>query len=922
MESCRKFMGVLLAIIMILSTFGFYSQNVYASTINAGAGSYTDILPAGQVGPQSTVYKTSNLTGAIPTSSWESSILWTQYSEAMYPIPLSVKFTGGGLQVCRPQKSGEGTSSYTGRYVLWEHNPNNPDMTIKNSNYSSYTDAHADKITDWSLDGVLTSGSTSVLKATITEGSPYIYFDFPTGNPQIVFNTAPTVFYGDSNSQYLGITINGLNYGLFAPTGATWSGIGTTTITCNLPSGKTYFSIAGLPDNTISTLNYFKNRAYAFITDTKVSWSYDENNSHVTTTYTISTIAKEGTNLDTIIGLYPHQWRDNSLSYLPYTYNTVRGLMKTISGTGFTTTYKYYGILPTIPLNGSEPSILNSLLNSESIAISSSDTYWNGKDQNRVSSVVQLAKMNNNTTVFNNALSNLESNLEDWFTYSGSSDSKCFYYDPTWGTLIGYLASYGSNDQLNDHHFHYGYFINAAAQIALVDKNWADQSQWGSMVNLLIKDIANWDRTDARFPFLRNFDPYSGHSWASGNAIFTDGNNQESFSEAMNAWQAIILWGTATGQTAIRDLGIYMYTTEAESMYNYVFDLYHDVIDHSGVYNWNYSSMIWGGKYCAEIWWDPGSTANFAAQSRGIELLPITGGSFYLAKDKNYIQNYYNEMLTQGGTTEPSSWQDIWYMYLALSDPSTALSKWNSSIGNETGQSKSFTYAWLNALNTLGVPDMTVTANTPLYQVFNKNGAKTYVVYNPTNNQLTVTFSDGKVITASANSLMIDSGNSSSTSSSSYLPQTTWYLFNQQTSGVTPVGEDLQTANSSVTGWQPITTISSTTQNWYSPTINGTYKAGTWQFILWTNSPGSSSLVKVEIYKVNNYGSGETLIGSQTVDVNTTGTGNHQSIFSISTVSDINFNNQRIRVSITKVSGVDCIMAYNTNDFPTRLVTP
>ncbi|MDI3310884.1 MAG: hypothetical protein QJR05_05585, partial [Thermoanaerobacterium sp.] len=201
-------------------------------------------------------------------------------------------------------------------------------------------------------------------------------------------------------------------------------------------------------------------------------------------------------------------------------------------------------------------------------------------------------------------------------------------------------------------------------------------------------------------------------------------------------------------------------------------------------------------------------------------------------------------------------------------------------------------------------------------------GTMTYVVYNPTDNQLTVTFSDGKVVTASANSLTIDNGSSSSTNSSSYLPQTTWYLFNQQINGVTSAGEDLQTTNSSVTGWQPTTTISSTTQNWYSPAINGTYKAGTWQFILWTNSPGSSSLVKVEIYKVNNDGSGEALIGSQTVDVNTTGTGNHQSIFNISTDSDINFNNQRIKVSITKVSGVDCIMAYNTNDFPTRLITP
>ncbi|HHW58573.1 MAG TPA: hypothetical protein GXX15_13260 [Clostridia bacterium] len=1048
MRTSKKIMGVLLVIVMVLSVFGVSPQNGYASTIAVGVGSYTDVLPAGQVGPQSTIYKTPNLTGGIPTNSWESSILWTQYSEPMYSHPLSVKFSANGLELGTPMKSGEGAGGYTGRFVLWQHRV---DMTIKNSNYSSYTDARADKITDWSFDGVLTSGSANVLKATITKGSPYIYFDFPTGNPQIVFPTVPTVFYGNSSSQYLGITINGVSYGLFAPAGATWSGIGTTTLTCNLPSGKTYFSIAVLPDNTTSTLSYFKDRAYAFITNTQVSWSYVPNTSEVTTTFTITTTAKEGSNLDTIICLYPHQWRNNSLSYLPYTYNTVRGLMKTISGTSFTTKYKYYGILPTMPLNGSDSTTLNYLLNSESITISSSDTYWNGKEQNRVSSIVQLAKMNNSTTVLNNAISTLKNNLQDWFTYSGTSDSKYFYYNYTWGTLIGYPPSYGTNDQINDHHFHYGYFINAAAQIALVDKNWAAQSQWGGMVNLLIKDIANWERTDTRFPFLRYFDPYEGHSWASGHANFVDGNNQESFSEAMNSWQAIILWGTVTGQTAIRDLGIYLYTTEAEAMYNYVFDLYNDVIDHSGVYNWHYASLIWGGKYCAEIWWDAGSTANFAAQSRGIELLPMTGGSFYLAKDKNYVQSYYNEMLTQAGTTEPPCWQDIWYMYLALSNPSLALSKWNSSIANETGQSKAFTYVWLNALNTLGVPDMTVTANTPLYQVFNRNGTKTYVVYNSSDSSIIVNFSDGAAVTVAPNTLAVSNGGNNLTNlalnkpatassiensnylasyafdgnqstrwssafsdpqwiavdlgtvytvsrvklyweaayaksfqiqvstdntnwttvysttsgtggvnditftpvntryvrmygtergtpygyslwefevygttggSTVYLPQTTWFLFNQTTSGVTPGGENLQTTNSYVTGWQPTATITTTPKYWYSSVINGTYKAGTWQFMLWTNSPGSSSQVKVEMYRVNDDGSNSTLIGSQTIDINTTGTGNHQTVFNITSNVDIIFNNQRIQISIVKVDGVDTTMAYNTNDFPIRLITP
>ena len=38
------------------------------------------------------------------------------------------------------------------------------------------------------------------------------------------------------------------------------------------------------------------------------------------------------------------------------------------------------------------------------------------------------------------------------------------------------------------------------------------------MVDLLIRDANNYDRTDTRFPYLRDFDIYAGHDWASGHA--------------------------------------------------------------------------------------------------------------------------------------------------------------------------------------------------------------------------------------------------------------------------------------------------------------------------------------------------------------------------------------------------------------------
>ena len=67
------------------------------------------------------------------------------------------------------------------------------------------------------------------------------------------------------------------------------------------------------------------------------------------------------------------------------------------------------------------------------------------------------------------------------------------------------------------------------------------------MIELLIRDYAG-GRDDPMFPYLRNFDPANGFSWASGNANFVRGNNNESVSEAANAYGAIVLYGLITGR--------------------------------------------------------------------------------------------------------------------------------------------------------------------------------------------------------------------------------------------------------------------------------------------------------------------------------------------------------------------------------------
>ena len=135
------------------------------------------------------------------------------------------------------------------------------------------------------------------------------------------------------------------------------------------------------------------------------------------------------------------------------------------------------------------------------------------------------------------------------------------------------------------------------------------------MVDLLIRDANNYDRADNRFPYLRDFDIYAGHDWASGHGAFAAGNNQESSSEGMNFAGALIQWGQATGNTAVRDAGIYLYTTQSAAIHEYWFDV--DDTNFPAAFAHSTVGMVWGdgGAYATWFTADP-------EKIQGINLLP------------------------------------------------------------------------------------------------------------------------------------------------------------------------------------------------------------------------------------------------------------------------------------------------------------
>ena len=163
---------------------------------------------------------------------------------------------------------------------------------------------------------------------------------------------------------------------------------------------------------------------------------------------------------------------------------------------------------------------------------------------------------------FEKALDHLRSSTEVWI--NGTAETP-FVFDATWGgllscgcifdeatescrnsypncpALVDEWLNFG-NGFYNDHHFHYGYHIYAAAAVAHFDPDWGKDNF--ENVLLLIRDVANPSSDDKYFPMHRMKDWYLGNSWASGIVGFANGRNQESSSEAIAAYEAISLFGT------------------------------------------------------------------------------------------------------------------------------------------------------------------------------------------------------------------------------------------------------------------------------------------------------------------------------------------------------------------------------------------
>jgi len=288
------------------------------------------------------------------------------------------------------------------------------------------------------------------------------------------------------------------------------------------------------------------------------------------------------------------------------------------------------------------------------------DSYFGGKALYRDAMLMEIATAVGATDAVKTVKDRLTTSLQRWTEPKGADAraTECFVYDPTYHGLIGLQASFGS-DEYNDHHFHYGYFLYAAGVLCADDSALA--GKLAPVLDLLAADIAS-PADSGFFPQRRTFDAYASHSWASGTSPFADGNNQESSSEAVNAWAGLALWARARGNAGLEQEAIWMHSLETQTALAYWL-----APDMSAFPKFTHKiiGINWGAKRDYATWFSADPTAILM-----IQVLPASPSAGYLAASPDRVSAAVAEAVGSGDYNK--TYGDYCLMYSALAGKDAA----------------------------------------------------------------------------------------------------------------------------------------------------------------------------------------------------------------------------------------------------------
>lgn len=219
-------------------------------------------------------------------------------------------------------------------------------------------------------------------------------------------------------------------------------------------------------------------------------------------------------------------------------------------------------------------------------------------------------------------------------------------YDTVYGGIISSeglnksnpYADFG-NSLYNDHHFHFPYYLYAAAVLRLLDPDYP--IEFDEMFWTLLRDYANPSILDPYFPAFRSFNFFIGYSYARGATLLEDGKDEESSSEDLNSLYAILLWGMVTKRENVEKLGYLMLQINTRVINTY-FLMKSDNTVHPPAYVDNRVVGIYFDNKCEYRTWFSPEVYTF----HGIQMIPATP-MLTRARSLEFIREEWHDILSK-----------------------------------------------------------------------------------------------------------------------------------------------------------------------------------------------------------------------------------------------------------------------------------
>lgn len=714
--------------------------------VPAGSGSYASFPPPQAGAGVDSFERLSRLDvrpgerRAIPTNDWWTDVLVSAFAGDLWAHPLVADPDERGVRVWFPtEPADDGNGMKRGDPIR-----------IAGAGFAPTRDLAWDW-GDWHVVVRLEDGDKH-LDMTLLRGSPVVWFEVSGFSPRLELpagmvprSSTGTVLGGEKvATDRLVLVKESKAIGVQLPEGATVS-FSAGILSLDLPPEGGWLSLASLPAAT--DLDAWREWAVVVPRSSVVSWRRKAP-ATMRVEYAISgqdLSGKGGTNL--LQAFPPHAWRDASSApaWRKEAWRSPRGLLKAALGRSFVFEYASAGILPDYGNAEPDPEGEANPWNREvqdamvsnylGKATYGADTYWGGKDLVLLAKHALFASRTRHPDA-QALLRKAEEALADWLTWTPGEKAHYFAWYPRWKGLVGFEESYGSS-QFTDNHFHYGYLVHAAALVGMLDPRFVQS--YGPMLRKVAAQYANWDRQDSSLPFLRTFEPWTGHSYAGGTSS-PGGNNQESTSEAMQSWIGLHLLGSVLGDTAMRDAGQFGYMMESRATMEYWFDW------KGGNFapGWAHSNVgiVFDGGLVYGTWFS-GNPLHIHA----IQYLPMCPGFQYLARDTAWARREYGDMQREAsaaeGYTDETDYGDDWanvaFSFRQLFEPAQVCRRFDQDRKAGAGWTReanaTATYAYAHANRQLGPVAWEYTYSLPSAMGFRKDGRVTHVVWNPSSQE-------------------------------------------------------------------------------------------------------------------------------------------------------------------------------------------